>query len=238
MSHSPQIRQLGGLETLVVPGDPGAPVLVLLHGYGADAWDLAPLAQALPLPQRPTWLVPNAPLEVPIGPHMTGRAWFPIDMVALELAMISGRGADLSGSRPPALESSRQQVAAMLREFGADPARVVIGGFSQGAMVATDWTLHSPVAPCGLVILSGTLIDRDGWARLAASKPQFPYFQSHGRHDPLLPVAGARALHTLLQQASWQGELMEFNGQHEIPMAVLSALQPWLVARLDGLDQI
>lgn len=238
MSQSPQIRQLGGLQTLVVPGDPGAPVLVLLHGYGADAWDLAPLAQALPLPQRPTWLVPNAPLEVPIGPHMTGRAWFPIDMVALELAMIAGRGADLSGSRPPALESSRKQVQAMLEEFGADPAQVVIGGFSQGAMVATDWTLHSPVAPCGLVVLSGTVVDREGWTRLAANKPDFKFFQSHGRHDPLLPVAGARALHALLHQAGWQGDLLEFNGQHEIPMPVLAALQPWLCDRLASLGEI
>ncbi len=231
MPVSPEIRELGGLSTLVVPGDPGAPVMVLLHGYGADAWDLAPLAQALPLPQRPTWLVPHAPLEVAIGPHMTGRAWFPIDMVALELAMISGRGADLSSSRPPALEDSRQQIQAMLDDFGADPARIVIGGFSQGAMLATDWTLHAKQAPLGLVILSGTLVDRAGWTKLATQRPNQAFFQSHGRQDPLLPVAGARALHTLLREAGWQGDLHEFNGQHEIPPAVLSALRPWLAAR-------
>lgn len=232
MTPHPEQRNLGGLDTLVVPGDPNGPLIVLLHGFGADAWDLVGLAQMVDVPRGTTWLFPNAPLEVDIGPHITGRAWFPIDMMALQLAMLAGRGADLANQRPRELGPSRKLVEAMLQAYGADPARTVIGGFSQGAMVATDWTLHAAQGPAGLVVLSGTLVDRDGWASLAAAKAGQSFFQSHGRRDPLLQVEQARALCALLNAAGWLGELREFAGEHEIPMGILQALGPWISDRL------
>lgn len=232
MTWKPDQRNLGGLDTLIVPGLPDGPVVTLLHGFGADAWDLLGLSQMLQAPEGTTWLFPNAPLEVEIGPHITGRAWFPIDMMALQLAMISGRGAEMASHRPKELEASRQLVDAMLKAYGADPARTVVGGFSQGAMVATDWTMHAPQAPAGLVVLSGTLVDRDGWTQLAPAKSGQAFFQSHGKRDPLLQVEQARALHGVLTSAGWLGELREFSGEHEIPVGILDALGPWLSARL------
>lgn len=228
--RAPQERMLGGLQTLVVPGEPGGLVVAMLHGFGADAWDLLPLADAVPAPPGTTWLFPHAPHEVELGPHMTGKAWFPIDLMALQLAMMSGRTRDLAQDMPPALAVSRQMVAQMIADFGAELSRTVLAGFSQGAMTATSLAMHADQAPAGLAILSGTLIEAPQWQRLAPLRKGLRYMQSHGRQDPMLGFAAAEALHQLLESAGWQGEFVAFGGGHEIPGAALRSLAALLTA--------
>ena len=229
MSPRPELRRLGGLDTIVVPGLPGGPIVVMFHGYGADANDLMPLHQVVRAPAGATWLFPNAPHEVPIGPHMTGRAWFPIDMEALQIAMLSGTHRDMSQLRPPELAEAQGMAMAMLRDFGAPLERVVLSGFSQGGMLATALALHADRNPLGLAILSGTLLDRETWQRLAPQRAGLRFFQSHGTHDPLLDFHAAEKLHALLIGAGWVGEFVPFRGQHEIPMPVLEGLSRFLL---------
>jgi phospholipase/carboxylesterase len=83
---------IDGLEFIHVENDPKKPAVMLLHGYGASMDDLFPLFEYLAKDWN--WFFPNAPLEVPIGPMMSGRAWFPIDMEALNAAMMSGQHRD------------------------------------------------------------------------------------------------------------------------------------------------
>jgi phospholipase/carboxylesterase len=222
---------LGGLDTVVIPGTPDGPTVVMMHGYGADAWDLVPLAQVLPVPPGTTWLFPNAPLEVPLGPHMTGRAWFAIDMAALEAAMMRGQHRDLSRDTPPALEHIRELLMAMLTEAGATWSKTILAGFSQGAMVATAAALRAHRQPLGLVVLSGTLVDAESWAVAAKKHKGLPVFQSHGTRDPLLDVQAARKLHRLFDEAGMPTEYHEFIGGHEIPQPVLDRLGAWLAQR-------
>lgn len=222
-----EIRRLGGLEVLVIPGQPGGLTVAMLHGYGADAYDLLTLADLLPMPEGTTWLFPHAPLTVELGPHMTGKAWFPIDMAAIQAAMMAGRVRDMRRESPAELARSMRMVQAMLTEVDADMKRTILAGFSQGAMTATALALHDPTPPLGLAILSGTLLDEATWQRLASTR-QLDFFASHGEQDPLLNVAAAQALVHLLQQAGWRGELQRFRGGHEIPHEVLRNLAGYL----------
>lgn len=232
MSASPQFsphrQRLGGLDTVVIPGTPGGPTLLMLHGYGADAWDLVPLAQALKVPPGTTWIFPNAPLEVPLGPHMSGRAWFPIDMAAIESAVMRGQHRDLSKDAPPALTHAREQLMALLTEAGATWGKTILAGFSQGAMVATASALSALRQPLGLVVLSGTLVDAESWTTAAKKHKGLPVFQSHGTRDPLLDVHAARRLHRMLEDAGLPVDYHEFVGGHEIPVQVLEKLAEWL----------
>lgn len=224
----PLVRRLGGLETLIVPGSADGPIVVMFHGFGADAQDLLPLSQAVRGAAGTTWLFPNAPIQVPLGPHMIGRAWFPIDMVALQAAMVAGVHRDMSHQRPPALAQVQRMATEMLAEFGAPWSRVVLAGFSQGAMLATALAIHADEPPAGVAILSGTLLDAATWQELAPKRKGLAFFQSHGSHDPLLDVGAARRLHGLLTQAGWLGDLVEYRGEHEIPLAVIDRLGTWL----------
>ncbi len=220
----PQQQRLGGLDTLVVPGQPGGLIVAMLHGFGADAYDLLPLADAVPTPPGTTWLFPHAPHEVELGPHVTGRAWFPIDLMALQLAMMSGKTRDLSAQQPPELATSRHMVAQMLADYGAPPERTVLAGFSQGAMTATSLAMHAAEAPAGLAILSGTLIEAAQWRELAPRRAGLRFMQSHGRQDPMLGFGAAEQLNALLTSAGWQGPFIAFGGGHEIPPPALRGL--------------
>src|SRR5580704_3964260 len=129
-------KTIGKMECLHRPGDEENKSVVLLHGFGADASDLYPLADFLDPEAQWNFYFPEAPLEVPIGPMMTGRGWFPISVRELET------GIDFTKARPPAMDASRDLVADLL--FHVNSKNLILGGFSQGAMISTEVALNNP----------------------------------------------------------------------------------------------
>jgi len=220
MTQPTRIR-IGGLDAWDVPGQPGGPVVVLLHGFGADANDLLPLHRYMSMPAGTRWVVPDAPLSLGISPLFGGRAWFPIDQEAVQRAAATGSHRDLSGVTPPGLDDAREAVLRLVAELGTSPANVVLAGFSQGAMVATEVALTLPLNVAAMVLFSGTLLHEPIWRRNAQQRSGLRFFQSHGLYDPLLGVHMARRLNTVLNEAGVTGDLLEFPGHHEIPPNVL-----------------
>ena len=206
-------QKIGRLDCLKREGENERDVIVLLHGFGADAGDLFPLADLLDPDGNATFVCPQAPFEVPVGPGFTGRGWFPISVRDLET------GVDFSKVRPPGLDRSAELVSELI--FELNPERLVLGGFSQGAMVATEVTLAAPGDVAGLVIWSGTLLDEAGWTKRAAGMSGARFLQSHGNNDQVLPYPLAQRLFDLLKKNGAEGQLIGFGGAHEIPMGVL-----------------
>lgn len=213
-------KRMAQLDCLWREGEEPGNVVVLLHGFGADAADLFPLADHLDPAGLWTFVCPNAPLEVPIGPGWTGRGWFPISLRDLEV------GVDFTQVRPPGLDRSSQMVGELLFELNAD--KLVIGGFSQGAMVAIDVAMRDPTGIRGLVVYSGALLDEPGWSARAPGLRGLQVLQSHGATDPVLPFNTGRRLHDLLQVAGVDSRFLEFRGGHEIPVQVLNATREFL----------
>ena len=232
-----QERELGPLTVRVV-GEPDAkgPVVVLLHGFGAPGTDLVPLAQALSLPDDVRWVFPAAPIEMssPMF-HMESRAWWLIDMIALEAALASGATRDLSMGTPEGLPEARAQLLETLAAIDAElsPTKLVLGGFSQGAMLSLDAALEGATPLAGLALLSGTLLDEARWAAAAPKRAGLPTFISHGRQDPLLPFAASEAVQELLDAAGVPVEHIGFDGGHEIPPKVLMGLRAFLLRTLE-----
>jgi phospholipase/carboxylesterase len=107
------------------------------------------------------------------------------------------------------------------RKLGADPARTVIGGFSQGAMLACDLVLRTRRPFAGLIMLSGTLLCRQEWEPLMPGRRGLRVFQSHGQHDDLLAHQFAEELRDGLTAAGLSVEWTSFRGGHEIPEPVM-----------------
>lgn len=217
-------KRIGPLDCMEVVGDPNAPTVVLFHGYGADMNDLAPLAGVIQGPKNCNWYFPNGPQSVDLGGHSTGRAWFPIRVADMQV----GVPLDLSEQIPPGLKKARELARQFIDKLGVSPSKLVIGGFSQGAMLATDLMLHMDEPPAGLALLSGTLISKNEWAELAAQRPGFRFFQAHGARDQVLSFAHSQGLEKLFKTAGWQGQLFRFEGGHEIPSEVLIQLGSYL----------
>jgi phospholipase/carboxylesterase len=154
-----------------------------------------------------------------------GRAWWMID---LERLIYNPTQETLDRFRyecTPGLPEAREKLLALLAEasqhFGLPIERFVLGGFSQGAMLATDVALRLPLAPAALCILSGGLTNEREWLPLAGNRAGLPVLQSHGRQDTILPFETGEALRDLLANAGARVDFVAFNGQHEIPQAVL-----------------
>ncbi len=226
------MRQLGKIKCLEQINDSTAgdeaPWVIFFHGYGADANDLFPLAQAIPTRKTLNWLFPQGTLEVPIGPGWTGRAWWNIDMNAIQAAAQKGETRDMSDETPAGLKKSREMAFEMIKQMRIPWNKIILGGFSQGGMLATDLYLHAPETPAGLVLMSSTLLNQEEWKGLVPARAGQKFFQSHGERDTVLGIKQARQLETLLCQNGMKGSLMSFGGGHEIPGPVLGKIGIYL----------
>lgn len=232
---------LGGLRVRAAGGQDGdgrgdGPAVLLCHGFGAPGDDLVPLHRVVAGPAGLRWFFPEAPLALDVGMGMAGRAWWNIDMMQLQIAMARGLHREMEREEPIGMAAAADALRTCIQELhtteGVDPARLVIGGFSQGSMVTTEVALHSETAFAGLVALSGTLLCRARWEQAAAAHAAgLHVFQSHGRHDPILPYAGAENLRAVLTAAGASVDFRPFAGQHEIPYPVLEGLGAFLRER-------
>ncbi len=228
-------QNIGGLDCLVqdVPNKNSNdtrknPCVILFHGYGADASDLYPLHEVLKTKGPCTWIFPQGPLSVMIGAGFSGRAWFQIDIASMEKAIREGKHRDLADTNPPGFREASQKAFKFYEACCEKYTAVVVGGFSQGAMLATEVTLRSVEKPSGLVVLSGALVDKKNWQTLSETCEGIPYFQSHGENDAILNPEGAEQLEALFSAAGMQGSLLSFKGGHEIPPIVVNELNRFL----------
>ncbi|MBV2168271.1 MAG: serine esterase, partial [Bdellovibrio sp.] len=116
----------------------------------------------------------------------------------------------------------------MIRQMKVPWNKIVLGGFSQGAMLATELYLRAPETPAGLVIMSGTLLHQEEWKKHIPARAGQRFFQSHGEMDPILGFKQAQKLETLLTQNGMKGSLLSFRGGHEIPPQVLTKIGEYL----------
>ena len=179
-------------------------------------------------------MFPAAPLELG-GLYGDARAWWLLDLARLENDLRRGTPSDFRDDVPPGLTAAREQVGRLLDQlaarYGASPDRLVLGGFSQGAMLALDVALHRDQPPAGLILMSGTLVAESEWTPRMPALHGVPVLMSHGRADMLLPYSAAELLRDRLRAAGAAVEWHEFVGGHEIPSIVLAAAGAFLRAR-------
>lgn len=158
-------------------GQPAELLIVLLHGIGADGNDLIGLAelyrQLLP---RAAFVAPNAPHAFDMAPF--GYMWFSLQNFD---ASTRARGVR---SAAPALEDF---LAAELARYNLGAERLLLLGFSQGAMMALHVGLRLEVPPVAIISHSGMLVDEESLAGEIQVRP--PVLLTHGSQDDVLPAA-------------------------------------------------
>ncbi len=195
------------------------PLVVLLHGRGADAHDLAEVARYLDSTPGFRFVFPNAPMPFEAAPGLTfGWTWF--------------------DGWPPvhdSLVASRERLLRFLGEVGAryaTPAgRFVLGGFSQGALMSLDSGLRLEPQPAGIVAMSGGLYERD--LGDLESRAGIPVFLAHGLDDEVVSVNYARRARRLLESAGLAVEYHEIAMGHQVAQEEITAVQAFL-ARVLG----
>lgn len=222
--------KISDLEVIEVEAPENSEAIVILHGYGADAKDLAPLAGELALTPPKHWYFLNAPLRLDGPLMMEGRMWFPIDMMELQTAIQQKRFREyFNQDIPEGFESALRGVESFLDEISAKHPKITLGGFSQGAMVAGQAALRSKAPIEKLLLFSTTFAGEKLWKE-AVEKNDFKFkiFQSHGIQDPVLPVEEARRLASFLKENGIELEYHEFPGGHEISFDIINKASDFL----------
>ena len=187
--------------------------LVLLHGRGADERDLYPLLDALDPERRLLGVTPRGPLALPPG----GAHWY--------------RLGGIPTPDPDTFFPTLEQAATFLDGLPVPAERVVLGGFSQGAVMS--WALglgEGRPRPAGIVALSGFLprvdgfdldLDLDDLERL-------PVAVAHGSLDPVIPVEFGREAAARLREAGADVLWRETPVPHTIDPRILPELQAFV----------
>jgi phospholipase/carboxylesterase len=218
------MRQAGPLQAIEIFNNPDGKWVVLFHGFGADAADLASLGEHIELQKPCNWLFPNAPLSVAIGPGFTGRAWWTIKMNDLP--------GDWTELRPPGMDKAVETVFKMFTSMKFEWKDVILGGFSQGAMLATEIFLKAPQMPAGLICMSGTMMSQPEWAAHVQNRKGSQILMSHGEADPVLPHKGSIQLQKFFESNGIKTQFVSFRGGHEIPVQVLQKMKSYISERL------
>lgn len=231
-------ERFGELNARITGGEDGkgggeGPVVVLLHGFGAPGDDLVDLARMFQAPAAIRYVFPEAPLSLaPLG-YGAGRAWWMIDLEMME-RRARGERIDRSDEQPQGLAEARDHLAEFLVRVEASLAvertSMILGGFSQGAMLSLDAVLHSDTKPAGLIQISGTLIAQAVWQPRMERCRGLPVFQSHGRSDTLLSYEDAVRLRDLMIAGGADLTFVDFPGGHEIPPSVLTGVARFITA--------
>jgi phospholipase/carboxylesterase len=218
------------LETIAYGGT-GPPTLVLLHGYGATAEQWVPFTRTILLPPGGRFVFPQAPEAMyPMAGLAFGRGWWPLDLAS---HIPPGQSTpDISATRPEGIKSAASLVRDLLRSLSSAPGGpILLGGFSQGAMVSAEVAFLSdePMSNLtGLILLSGTIVDEQTWERHFARRRGLPVFISHGRRDTILPFEVADRLRTKLTAAGLNVAWVPFDGGHEMPAEVVVRLNKFI----------
>jgi phospholipase/carboxylesterase len=201
-------------------GEPPHPVLLLLHGRGADEADLLGLAPHL----DPRFFVVSA--RAPYQFFGDGYAWY----------QSLGPGQPDEASFHSGLASLRTFVAELASAYPVDPAAIYLLGFSQGSTMSNALTLTAPELVAGAVLLSGSRPALDEAAVKREALRGKPVFAAHGTFDAVVPVAMGRAVQGNLLELGLDLTYREYEMDHQIIGPELADFDAWLKARLDAVS--
>lgn len=201
----------------------GAPLLVMLHGYGSNEKDLISLAPALD--RRLRILSIQAPMEM--GYEMYG--WFPIEFTPCGITVDRE-----AATRSMALLQGflREKIASLAPAGG----KVFLMGFSQGAVMNYLTAFTAPELLHGVIALSGQLpgIEPETTA-IADELRKLPFLVVHGLYDEVLPIEKGREIDCWLGSNTSDLTYREYPMGHEIDSEALSLIATWLKGRVDRL---
>jgi phospholipase/carboxylesterase len=196
------------------------PLVVMMHGFGANMYDLANLSPHID-PEGYVFAFPNAPYPLE-GTGGQGFSWM-LGRPGVVVPAAPGASVD---------EMLEEFLAELMKSTGTKAGNVVLGGFSQGAGLTLSHGLLRPEAFSALVVLSGFFrTAEEVRPKLPAERKQ-PIFLVHGRQDMVIPLEQAHETKRFLETEGYVVEYHEYDMPHSITGDVIQDLAPWLHTHL------
>jgi phospholipase/carboxylesterase len=184
--------------------------LVLLHGRGADEHDLFPILDVLDPRRELDGFCPRGPLALPPG----GAHWYVVPRVG--------------HPDPATFAASYAEAAEWLDSLPHE--RVVLGGFSQGAVMSYALGLGTGrPRPTAIAAFSGFIPQVEGW-ELDVERPLPPVAIGHGTLDPVIGVEFGRTARATLERAGGEVLYREYPLAHTLDPQFLAEVRDWLAS--------
>jgi phospholipase/carboxylesterase len=210
-------KQLSFLKQEAAPGSVNPWLLVLMHGVGSNEEDLFGLAPSVPAHFHVVSL--RAPNVMGQGSY----AWFQFGVTPQGQRVINQE--QEAASRQLIAET----VSALSQQLGVPPGRVVVGGFSQGGIMALSLLLTQPQLVHGAMALHSRLLAEVLPLMTPADQLRDKQlWVSGGTRDQVLPLAHAQAIRARVQQLPLTLTYAEFPNAHEITPDELAQAMQWL----------
>lgn len=203
----------------------GAPegALVLFHGRGADEHDLFPLLDALDPERLLVGATPRGPLSLPPG----GAHWY----------VLGGIGTPEATTFHASYAAASEWLDQFLSEHGVGYERLVLGGFSQGGVMAYALGLGAGrLRPAALAVFSSFIPTVERFS-LDLSPPLPPVAIGHGALDPVIEVEWGRRAKEALERAGAEVLYRETPMHHQIDPEFVREVADWLRAKLGSADR-
>jgi phospholipase/carboxylesterase len=195
--------------------EPADGTLVLMHGRATDEHDLLPVIDALDPERRLDGLTPRGPFTLPPG----GYHWYgPVVRVGV-----------------PNKETFEQSFALLSEWLDAtvDLDRTVLGGFSQGSVMAYALGLGAGrPAPAGVLAMSGFIPVVEGFELDLEGRRGLPVAIAHGTHDPVITVQFGHDARDRLSAAGLDVLYRESPIGHGVDPRGIDELRAWLARTL------
>ena len=192
-------------------------LLVLMHGVGSNEQDLFALSPQIS--ERFHVLSLRAPHRMGPGAF----AWF-------DFSIEPGGARSINESQEAASRALVAQAAeSAAKQLGIPPERTVVGGFSQGGIMALSLLLTRPELMHAALVWHSRLLAQ---VLPLQAPPDAMHgrklWLSHGTHDNVIPLANAQAIAQHMATLPVSVSYHEFPGAHEIRPSELAATVAWL----------
>lgn len=196
-------------------------LILLLHGVGSNEEDLFRLADNFP--SQFTVVSARAPYAISPGRY----AWF-------GLSYSEGKPV----IDPEQAEKSRLVlntfISQLIDRYQINPAKIFMGGFSQGGIMSYSVGLTYPKKMKGIFILSSRLLPEvKPLIKPGSELQQLNLFIAHGTADQVLPLAYAHEALAYLQTLTDKITYKEYDMAHTTGAQELEDLKKWLLAKSD-----
>jgi phospholipase/carboxylesterase len=155
--------------------------MILVHGRGATPESILTLADEFGEPELHY-----------VAPRASQSTWYPYSFLMPEI------------QNQPGLNSGLQAIHNLIEtllSMGINREKIIIGGFSQGACLATEFAARHPVKYGGIVALSGGLIgDSVDIGQYEGNMEGAPVFLGCSDVDPHIPVERVHETEAVFQK--------------------------------------
>lgn len=192
------------------------PMLILLHGYGSNEKDLFSFADYLD--DRLLIISARAPLSMGQDRHK----WYTIDLSTKPYPINFSEAED---SR----KLLTQFIEQMVDKYGVDEEQVIVGGFSQGAIMSFSLAMTAPEKLKGIVALSGRMLEEVKPLMVEKEKiSPVKIFISHGKNDQVLTHDYALQSKAFFENLGCEVEFKSYNTAHTISQENFNDFRSWL----------